>query len=113
MAKKYIEVEPSVRTLAQKSHFLTTTQWNELLKIITRLPTADIVPRSAYDQIRLERDIAIEQLKELGYGLGEKIIHCQDCVHAEFHGSANPLCNLYYGMGEYDGYCSQGERKDE
>lgn len=31
------------------------------------------VPRGAYEQVRWERDVAIEQLKELGYGLGEKI----------------------------------------
>lgn len=31
-------------------------------------------------QVRAERDIAIEQLNELGYSLGEKIRYCDDCV---------------------------------
>lgn len=29
--------------------------------------------KSLYKQVKWERDIAINQLKELGYGLGEKI----------------------------------------
>lgn len=39
------------------------------------VPTADVVSREAYDQIKWERDTAIAQLKELGYGLGEEIRH--------------------------------------
>ena len=31
------------------------------------------VSRSVLDQVMRERDVAIEQLKELGYGLGEKV----------------------------------------
>lgn len=33
----------------------------------------DIVPAKAYDRVRWERDIAIGQLKELGFGFGEKV----------------------------------------
>lgn len=32
------------------------------------------------EQIKWERDVAIEQLKELGYGLGEKIRTSEDCI---------------------------------
>ena len=32
------------------------------------------------EQIKWERDVAIEQLKELGYGLGEKIRTDEDCI---------------------------------
>ncbi len=38
----------------------------------------DAQPKST-EQIKWERNTAVEQLKELGYGLGEKIIHCKDC----------------------------------
>lgn len=34
---------------------------------------ADTVSRKLFDQIKWERDLAIQQLKELGYGLGEVI----------------------------------------
>lgn len=32
----------------------------------------DLVSREAYEQIMWERDVAIQQLQDLGYGLGEK-----------------------------------------
>lgn len=34
----------------------------------------------AIDQIRLERDIAIEQLNELGLELGEKVDHVKEII---------------------------------
>ena len=34
-------------------------------------------------QIKWERDTAINQLQQLGYGLGEKIEPCEDCVSRE------------------------------
>ena len=34
---------------------------------------SDTVPKSVYTQVARERDIAIEQLNELGYEFGEKI----------------------------------------
>lgn len=40
---------------------------------IEALETAKTI-LGAYDQVRKERDIAIEQLRELGYELGEKIL---------------------------------------
>lgn len=35
-------------------------------------PCEDMVSRGVFEQVMWERDIAITQLKELGYGLGEK-----------------------------------------
>ena len=32
---------------------------------------ADVVPVSAYKQVMWERDVAVEQLKQIGKGLGE------------------------------------------
>ena len=45
---------------------------HELLKKLEQNPS-DTVSRGVFEQVMWERDIAIEQLKELGYGLGEKI----------------------------------------
>ena len=44
-----------------------------------------------FEQIKWERDVAIQQLKELGYGFGEEIIHCKDC---EYWGDEDncPMC---------------------
>lgn len=35
-------------------------------------PCEDMVSRGVFEQVMWERDVAIDQLKELGYGLGEK-----------------------------------------
>ena len=35
-------------------------------------PCKDTISRGVFEQVMWERDVAIEQLKELGYGLGEK-----------------------------------------
>ena len=40
----------------------------------------DMVSRGVFDQVKWERDVAIEQLKELGYVLGQKIEPCEDCI---------------------------------
>lgn len=40
----------------------------------------DFVSRSAYEQCRWERDTAIAQLADLGYGLGEKPRECGDAI---------------------------------
>lgn len=40
----------------------------------------DAVSRGVFEQVRGERDIAIEQLHELGYELGQKIEPCGDAI---------------------------------
>ena len=42
-------------------------------KRIVREYEDKFVSRAAYEQVMWERDVAIEQLKELGYGFGEKV----------------------------------------
>ena len=44
----------------------------ELLKALDQEPSNDMVSRGVFEQVMWERDVAIEQLKELGYELGEK-----------------------------------------
>lgn len=44
-----------------------------LQSIIDRVPTEDVVSRELFEQYKWERDIAIEQLAELGIGFGQKI----------------------------------------
>ena len=46
------------------------TYLDQIVGIIEDLPSAQ--PKGYTDQLRWERDTAIQQLKELGYGLGEK-----------------------------------------
>lgn len=67
------DIEKANETLNDKEFWETNDNAKKLLK---ELPTysakTDGVSQSVFDQIKWERDVAIEQLKDLGYGLGEK-----------------------------------------
>lgn len=58
--------------------FFATVEHDEVMSLpVYRIPDSaenkgDTVSRSAYEQIMWERDTAVQQLKDLGYGLGEK-----------------------------------------
>jgi len=43
-------------------------------------PSGETVSLEAFKQVMRERDIAIGQLKELGYGFGQKIEPCDDAI---------------------------------
>ena len=45
--------------------------------------TRDTVSRGVFEQVMWERDIAIEQLYELGYELGQKIESCDNTISRE------------------------------
>ena len=45
----------------------------EIIQRIKNAPAVDAVSKSLYDQIKWERDIALEQLADLGLFLGQKI----------------------------------------
>ena len=89
--------------------------------ILSELPTID----SVIDQIRWERDTAIEQLAEIGKGLGErmddveKVVRCKDCKYASYE-PYEDFVNVYicnYSQwtrsegGRFpDWYCARAER---
>ena len=62
--------------------------WNEkkcdeIIKALEQEPSNDMVSRRVFEQVMWERDIAISQLKELGYGFGEKIEPCKDAIRRQ------------------------------
>lgn len=62
---------------------MTVTEFieDELPPVTPKIPSSDdCVSLEVYKQVIWERDIAIEQLKELGYGFGEKIRTSDDFV---------------------------------
>ena len=59
------------------------------------VPTVDAVDRELYEQCKFDKDIAEEQLK--------KIVRCKDCKWWEG-------CRM---LDDDNGYCSDGERKEE
>ena len=86
--------------------------------IIQTMPESDIVPRGAYDQVVWERNIAIEQLQQLGYEFGEKVtpvVRCKDCKFSDWYtamdGNRYCYCTEHGSSGHKENdYCSYGER---
>lgn len=88
----------------------------------------DAVPRCVLDQIRWERDMAMESLKEIGVGFCEKtddvvrVVRCKECKHSlENNGLlviGARFCHrnidgndVYEPVWDCD-FCSRAERKD-
>ena len=75
-------------------------------------PTIDV--NEVIAQFKWERDTAIEQLHEIGKGLGSRmddvatVVRCKDCKHW-----VNGFCitEMKFNLAETD-FCSWGERKD-
>jgi hypothetical protein len=80
-----------------------------VLEYIKDVPTVDAIPKGAYEQVKWERDMAVQQLNDYGVQLGEKadlqaVVRCKDCRRERY-------CEFtqYQGM---NGYCSLAESKD-
>lgn len=77
----------------------------------------DSVSRGVYEQVLWERDIAIEQLKSIGLGLGEKtdcvkkITYCENCSFYEngFCFSRHVGCGTVTPPRKPDDFCSYGK----
>ena len=80
-----------------------------------------IVSRAVFEQVMWERDIALEQLAEIGKGLGERmddvftakdIIYCKDCAWHEYvddDGDDFEVCNYYSREVMGSQFCSEAE----
>ena len=74
---RYIDAESLKRRMDETLGDPETGDMGKLLNIIIAgciddTPTADVVSREVFEQVKWERDTAIQQLEELGYGLGER-----------------------------------------
>lgn len=61
---------------------------HHIFHILDKIPAADVVSRATFEQAMWERDVAIQQLKDLGVGFGEKadvapVVRCDECIHQE------------------------------
>ncbi len=76
IAYEYNKKDSTRTELSQKCTTYLADVWQTLSAIVDNYSPAenkeDMVSQAAYEQIKWERDIAIQQLKDLGYGLGEK-----------------------------------------
>lgn len=91
--------------------------------VVRDFPAADVVSRSAYNQVKWERDLAIQQLREdYSVGLGAKksadaapVVRCGECKN--YDGEFRCKCFTFdqEGMPVFmraDDFCSYGERKE-
>lgn len=99
----------------------------EIEAAIKAVPPADVVPRGAYDQAVWERDLAIEQLRSYGVGLGEKVdvqsvVLCKDCKHSVPEDVTMDFCDTYecwyWGYGnpsivKIDDFCKSGVKRND
>lgn len=92
--------------------------WCGVLDALKRVPSAqpEQPSREYVEQLKWERDLAIQQLKDLGYGLGEnprtqpEIVRCFDCKNSPLKTWFNcPLAHLPFDGGRW---CWKGERDD-
>lgn len=67
-------------------------------KTLDQEPSSDMVSRGVFEQIMWERDVAIEQLKELGYELGQKVEPCEDAISRQ----ATLGCLTATGLKKFD-----------
>ena len=73
--KEYIGREAFYKMIETKGKDMGMTVSNRLnCKDIARMtPNADVVSRELFEQIKWERDVAMEQLAEHGISFGEKM----------------------------------------
>lgn len=108
----------------KKSFFKISANAIKLTRtIVFAMRTADAVSRGVHEQVRWERDVAIEQLESYGVSLGEKadvvkVVRCKDCKHF-VQGEPYDPCECMKWKVKWgavyttpDGYCHKGERKD-
>lgn len=119
--------ETVVFTVREGVH-LPTSEMRGANKVIDRIksaPTADVVLSSVLEQVRWERDMALETLKEHGIGFCEKsdmveVVRCKDCRHfvpiilngkVQERGYCTLGCD-WVNRKETD-FCNYGERKSD
>lgn len=91
-------------------------------KLMVDAPAADVVSRSVFEQVKWERDIAMEQLKDHKIPFGciapdvVKVVRCEKCKHKGWvqepcHGKSVDFCRIHETCIRETDFCSYGERK--
>ena len=124
--KEYIDKEKVLQILTDSSDAYGTFSVERSVYLTARqkvrnIPAADVVSKSAFEQVVWERDTAIRQLSEdYGVVLGEKkrdaaqVVRCKDCRYWDEDGRCEPHENgliLEYTMPT--DFCSYGKPKEK
>lgn len=88
----------------QKNRSIMKKYGELAIKALKQEPCEDSVSRGVFEQVMWERNVAIDQLKELGYGLGEKPktghwivlsatdMYCSECNEIEHLDTSRKFC---------------------
>ena len=93
--------------------------FGQLCEMLDRQPTLEAIPKGVYEQVKWERDMAIQQLNDYGVQLGEKadcvrIVRCLDCKYYDkFDGFGLCMMSNDIDGWQYDDFCSYGERRGD
>lgn len=119
-----IRIEDAIKVLCRKTchpgAFCPDVYCSEMWEAFDDVERVDVIPAGAYVQVRWERDTAVEQLRKLGYTLGEKvtpIVRCKDCKHFVeiYPRMGRGFCfkgEWYRPPQDADDFCSDGKRKE-
>ena len=111
-----IKDSPEVKTVRLID--LTEDSINQIAEAVVSKLDKDIVSFPTYAQMMWERDVAIDQLKEIGKGFGEKmddvetVTYCEQCQYGyDWNKNGIYTCNLHkWGGLREDFYCADGLR---
>lgn len=90
---------------------------SEIEMLIANAPTIDAEPVKAIEQFKWERDVAIEQLNEIGKGLGSRmddvatVVRCKDCKWWDKKWGCETFGFTRTNMENF--YCADGERRTD
>ena len=84
---------------------------------IKDIPSADVVPKSIYEQTKWERDFAEKRSDDMSKLVRNKdivaVVRCKDCKHHRYQDGIPYCSRKAYGWGwKDDDYCSFGERAE-
>lgn len=77
---------------------------------------SDVVPEELYEQVKWERDTAIDTLRGHRLEMGEKtgvalVVRCKDCIYYGSYGSCEKRVDAFNVFYPND-FCSFGEKKN-
>lgn len=124
------ELINQIRLMANRSSVgetsLNDISAKTICSLILEAPTADVVSREVFEQVKWERDTALQTLKEHGIGLGEtadvvEVVRCKNCKYSKFTPCEEeelkdcPLvyeCCLSGDCYTENDFCSLGKKKE-
>lgn len=81
---EYIKREETINAIQTDCTEQIFYSKDDAIDRIKAVPAADVVSRAVYDQTAWERDLALQQLKSIGKGLGEQMDDVAPVRHARW-----------------------------